>query len=107
MVDDLDGDAAGGGFVEGAGGVAVEGGPGVFVDFGFEGGFEGLVGVVCAEEAGVADEEAVPLRISTTPEPARLPAPLFPMQRVHQGFRRPLRQRSPAGSGGKPRDGTG
>lgn len=39
MIDDLDDDAAGGGFVEGAGDDAVEGGPGVFVDFGLEGGF--------------------------------------------------------------------
>jgi hypothetical protein len=35
----------------------VEGGPGFFVDFGFEGGFEGFVGIVLTEEVGVADEE--------------------------------------------------
>lgn len=57
MIDHLHRDAAGSGFVEGAGGVAVEGGPGVGVDFGLEGGLEGLVGVVGAEEVGVADEE--------------------------------------------------
>src|SRR5690606_19152072 len=58
MVDDLDGYAAGFGFGEGAGGVAVEGFPGFGVDFGLEGGFQGLVGVVGAEEVGLADEEA-------------------------------------------------
>ncbi len=42
------GDAAGLGFVEGARGVAVQGGPGFFVDLGFEGGFQGAVGVVGA-----------------------------------------------------------
>ncbi len=52
------GDAAGLGFVEGAGGVAVQGGPGFFVDLGFQRCFQGAVGVVLAEEVGVADEEA-------------------------------------------------
>ena len=59
VVDDLDGDAAGSGFREGAGGVAVQSGPGVGVDFGFQGGSERLVGVAGAEEVGLADEEAL------------------------------------------------
>jgi hypothetical protein len=59
VVDDFHGDAAGAGFREGAAVVAVEGGPGVFVDLRLEGGFEGFVGVVLAEEVGVADEEAL------------------------------------------------
>ena len=58
MVDHLDCYATGRGLVERARGVAVEAGPGVGVDFGFEGGFEGFVGVVGAEEVGVANEEA-------------------------------------------------
>ena len=69
MVDDLDGDAAGGGAVEGAGGVAVEGFPGSSVDLGLEGGLERLVGVVGAEEVGVADEEAL-LVVVGVDEPA-------------------------------------
>ena len=69
VVDDLDGDAAGGRTVEGAGGVAVEGLPGVAVDFGLEGGLERLVGVVGAEEVGVADEEAL-LVVVGVDEPA-------------------------------------
>ena len=48
MVDHLHGDSPGTRLVERTRGVAVEGGPGVFVDFGFEGGFEGFVGVVGA-----------------------------------------------------------
>ena len=59
VVDDLDGDAAGLGFGEGPRGVATEGGPGFPVDLGLEGGLEGLVGIVGAEEVGVADEEAL------------------------------------------------
>ena len=55
MVDDFDGDAAGYWFVKGPGCVAVNGGPGFFVDFGFEGGFKGFVGIVCAEKVGLAD----------------------------------------------------
>ena len=47
------------GFVEGAGGVAVERGPGFFVDLGLERGLERFVGIVRAEEIGVADEEAL------------------------------------------------
>ena len=59
MVDYFDGDAAGGGAVEGAGGVAVQGFPRFAVDLGLEGGLERLVGVVGAEKVGVADEEAL------------------------------------------------
>ena len=59
MIDDLDGDAPGLRCVKGTGGVAVEGGPGLFVDLGFEGGFQGAVGIVGTEEVGVADEEAL------------------------------------------------
>lgn len=33
----------------------MERGSGIFVDFGLEGGLEGLVGIVRAEEVGVAD----------------------------------------------------
>ena len=57
MVDDFYGDATGFGLGEVARGVAVQGGPGFGVDFGFQGGFQGAVGVVGAEEIGVADEE--------------------------------------------------
>ena len=69
MVDHLYGDAAGFGFVEGAGGVAVQRRPGFFVDLGLERGLEGLVGIVCAEEIGVADEEAL-LVVIGVDEPA-------------------------------------
>ena len=48
MVDDLDGDSAGGGLVERAGCVAVQRGPGFGVDLGLEGRFEGVVRVVHA-----------------------------------------------------------
>ena len=58
VVDDFDGDAAGWGLGEGAGRVAVQGGPGFLVDFGFEGGFQRLIGIIGAEEVGVADEKA-------------------------------------------------
>lgn len=69
MVDHLYGDAAGGGFGEWAGGVAVEAGPGVVVNFGFQRGFQRLVRIVCAEEVGVADEEAFFVAVSVD-EPA-------------------------------------
>jgi hypothetical protein len=59
VVDHFDGDAPGGGFGEGPRGVAVERRPGVFVDLGLEGGLERLVGILGAEEIGVADEEAL------------------------------------------------
>ena len=58
MVDDLDRDAPGFGFIEGPRGVAVERCPGFFVDLGFEGGLERRVGIVGAQEIGLADEEA-------------------------------------------------
>ena len=59
VVDDLHGDAAGFGFVQRAGYVAAEGGPGFFVDLGFERRLERLVGIIRAQEVGVADEEAL------------------------------------------------
>lgn len=59
VVDDFDRDAATRWFVEGTRGVAAEAFPCVFVDPGFEGCLERLVGVVCAEEIGVSDEEAL------------------------------------------------
>ena len=59
VVYNLDCDAAGAGFFEGTGSVAVEGGPSVGVDLGFEGGLQGSVGIVLAEEVGVTDEEAL------------------------------------------------
>ena len=59
VVDDFYSDPPGLRFVEGAGGVAVEGGPGLVVDLGFEGRFQGAVGIVGTEEVGVADEEAL------------------------------------------------
>jgi len=58
VVDDFDGDAAGGGCFEGARGVAVQGAPGFFVDFGSQCGAERFIRIVGAEEVGVADEEA-------------------------------------------------
>ena len=58
MVDDFYGDAPGLGFGEGAGGVAIQRGPGFFVNLGFDRGLERAVGIVRAEEIGVADEEA-------------------------------------------------
>lgn len=48
VIDHLDCDAAGAGFLEGAGGIAVEGGPGVGVDLGFERCFQRGVGIVLA-----------------------------------------------------------
>ena len=58
VVDDFHGDAAGLEFVEGAGGVAIQCCPGFSIDLGFERGLERAVGIVRAEEVGVADEEA-------------------------------------------------
>jgi len=55
MIDHFHGDAAGLRFVEGARGVTVESGPGLFIDFGFESGLERFVGIIGAEEVGVAD----------------------------------------------------
>ena len=59
VVDDLDGDLAGLGRVEGAAGGGVQGRPGGFVDFGAEGALELVVGLAGAKEVGVADEEAL------------------------------------------------
>ncbi len=58
MVDDLHGDLARLGRVEGLALGAVEGSPEGFVDLGSEGAFELLEGLVGAEEVGVPDEEA-------------------------------------------------
>ena len=58
MIDDFDGDAAGFWFVEGAGNIAVERRPGFLVDFRFQCRLQCLVGIVCAQEIGMADEEA-------------------------------------------------
>ena len=71
VLDDLDGDAAGGGAVEGAGGVAVQGFPGFSVDLGLEGGLERLVGIVSAEEVCVADEEARGLYTNVNNDPRK------------------------------------
>jgi len=59
VVDNLHGNTAGLRFGEGPGGVAIERGPGFLVDLGLESGLERAVGVVRAEEIGVADEEAL------------------------------------------------
>ena len=58
MIDDFHGDTAGFGFLKSARGVAVERGPGFGIDLGFESCLERAVGIVRAEEIGVADEEA-------------------------------------------------
>ena len=55
MVDDLDGDAAARGAREGTRDRRVERGPGGLIDVGAEGALELVVGVVGAEEVGVAD----------------------------------------------------
>lgn len=59
VIDDFDCYAAALGFLEGAGGVAVKSSPGKFVDFDFERGLEGAVGVVGAEDIGLEDEEVL------------------------------------------------
>ena len=59
VIDDLHGNAAGCRFVKGPGSVAFERGPGFRVDLGLESGLERAVGIVRAEEIGVADEEAL------------------------------------------------
>src|SRR5271166_894659 len=69
MVNHLHRDAAAGGLVEWAGGVAVQRLPGLLVDFGLQRGLERLVGVVSAQEVGMADEEAL-LVIVCVDEPA-------------------------------------
>jgi len=58
VVNDLNSDATGGGFWEWTRDGAVERIPGFAIYFRFQGGFERLIRVVCAEEVGVADEEA-------------------------------------------------
>src|SRR5262245_21389874 len=69
MIDDFHGDTPGLGFIEGTGGVAVQRGPGFFVNLGFEGGLEGAVAIVRAEEVSVAKEEA-PFVVVGVDEPA-------------------------------------
>ena len=69
MIDHFHGDTAGGGLGERDGGVAVERLPGFLIDFGLEGGFEALVGVVLAEEVGLAHEEAFAVVVAVD-EPA-------------------------------------
>lgn len=60
VIDDLHGNAASFGSVEGAGGVTVEGSPGVCIYLGFESGLESFIGIISAEEIGMADEKAAP-----------------------------------------------
>ena len=69
MIDDFYGDATGSGLWKRAAGGAVEAGPNVLVDLRLEGGFEGFVGIVLAEEIGVADEKAF-LVVIAVDEPA-------------------------------------
>src|SRR5262245_34069182 len=57
VVDYFYGYAAGLGLLKRPGSVAVQRSPRVGIDFGFERGSEGAVGIVLAEEIGVADEE--------------------------------------------------
>ena len=57
VIDDLDRNPPGFRFVEGPRGIAVERRPGVLVDLGLERGLERLVGIVGAEEVGVADKK--------------------------------------------------
>jgi hypothetical protein len=59
VVNDLYSNPAGFRFVKWAGGVAVERCPGILVDLYLEGGLECLVGVVCPQEVGVANEETL------------------------------------------------
>ena len=70
VIDNFHSDASGLGFVEGTGGVAIQRGPGFFVDLGLECGLERTIGVVRAQEVGVADEETF-LVIISVDEPAR------------------------------------
>ncbi len=56
-------------FFEGAGGVAFDGGSGFGVDFGFQGGFTGVVGIAGTEKIGLADEKTFFIAISVD-EPA-------------------------------------
>jgi hypothetical protein len=58
MVDNLDRNAAGLRFVKRPRDIAVERCPGFFIDLCFKGGLERRVGIVGAQEIGVADEEA-------------------------------------------------
>jgi hypothetical protein len=69
VIDDLDGNLSRRGRLEGVTLGAVEGGPLGLVDLGAEGALELAVGVVGAEEVGVADEEALAVVVSVD-EPA-------------------------------------
>ena len=69
MIDHLHGDAAGFWLVERPGCVAFERGPGFLIDFGFEGGLEGFVRIICTEKIGVTGEETL-LVIIGIDEPA-------------------------------------
>ena len=69
VVDHLHGDAAGLGLAKRPRGVAVQRRPGFCVDLGLERRLERAVGVVGAEEVGVADEEAL-LVVVGVDEPA-------------------------------------
>ena len=59
MVDHLHSDAARFWFVKRPGCIAFERGPGFLIDFGFEGGLEGFVRIVCTEKVGVTGEETL------------------------------------------------
>jgi len=59
VVDHLHRDAARCGLGERNGDVAVEGLPGFLIDLGLERSFEALVGIILAQEIGLAHEEAL------------------------------------------------
>jgi len=54
------------------GGVAVEGFPGFLIDLGLEGGFEALVGIILAEEVGLAHEEALTVIVAIDFSPVKV-----------------------------------
>src|SRR5579884_4016622 len=59
MIDDLHGDAARPRLIERARSVAVQRRPRLFVDFRLEGGLQSFIGIVSAEEVGLAHKEAL------------------------------------------------
>ncbi len=69
MIDNFDSDLSRRGWLEGVALGAVEGRPLGFIDLGAEGALELGVGVVGAEEVGVADEEALAVVVGVD-EPA-------------------------------------